>query len=164
LYALVKAIKPNIFVETGVAAGVSSYFILKAMKENKKGKLVSIDLPNYTNRKGYINKEGVLDKVYTPKKKGVGWIVPDEFRKRWQLMLGDSMKILPKLKGNIDIFYHDSDHSYECMSYEYNWALHKKIQYITSDDITGNNAWKDFIGKNKLLSIENNGFGFTRIG
>ena len=79
LYFLVKKLKPKIVIETGVAAGVSSYFILKAMHENKKGKLISIDLPNYTNSKGYINKDGLVDKVYTPKTKGVGWVVPENF-------------------------------------------------------------------------------------
>ena len=104
LYFLVKKLKPKIVIETGVAAGVSSYFILKAMYENKKGKLISIDLPNYTAHKGYINKDGILDKTYTPKTKGVGWVVPENFRKNWQLILGDSMKILPQIKNKIDIF------------------------------------------------------------
>lgn len=158
-----KALKPQIFVETGVAAGASSYFILKAMQENKKGKLISIDLPNYTNKGGYINKGGILDKVYTPKRKGAGWVVPGELRSRWQLMLGDSMKILPRLKESIDMFYHDSDHSYECMNFEYNWAMKKKIRYIASDDIGMNNAWQDFTNKNGLTSINIEGFGFAKL-
>lgn len=162
LYFLVKKLKPKIVIETGVAAGVSSYFILKAMYENKKGKLISIDLPNYTAHKGYINKDGILDKTYTPKTKGVGWVVPENFRKNWQLILGDSMKILPQIKNKIDIFYHDSDHSYTCMNFEYNWAKKQKIRYVSSDDINWNNAWYDFINKNRLTSINIEGFGFTK--
>jgi hypothetical protein len=44
-YALVKILKPATVVETGVGAGVSSWTILKAMEENERGRLVSIDLP-----------------------------------------------------------------------------------------------------------------------
>ena len=163
LYFLVKSLKPQIFIETGVAAGVSSYFILKAMQENKKGELISIDLPNYTNKKGYINKNGELDKTFTPKRKGVGWVVPGEFRNRWQLILGDSMKILPKINKRIDMFYHDSDHSYECMNFEYNWAMRNKVRYVASDDINCSKAWQNFINKNNLDSVNIEGFGFTKI-
>jgi hypothetical protein len=47
LYAIVRAYKPDIVVETGVARGASSSFILCAMHENGKGHLYSIDLPPY---------------------------------------------------------------------------------------------------------------------
>ena len=44
-YTLIKLLKPDIVVETGVGAGVSSLTILHAMEENGAGQLVSIDLP-----------------------------------------------------------------------------------------------------------------------
>jgi hypothetical protein len=45
LYSIVRAYKPEIVVETGVAHGVTSAFLLCAMHENRKGHLYSIDLP-----------------------------------------------------------------------------------------------------------------------
>jgi hypothetical protein len=47
LYALCRLIRPRIVVETGVAAGVSSAFILKALNDNSYGILHSIDQLNY---------------------------------------------------------------------------------------------------------------------
>jgi predicted O-methyltransferase YrrM len=44
LYVLVRIFKPEVVVETGVANGVSSSFILKALDQNSRGKLYSIDL------------------------------------------------------------------------------------------------------------------------
>lgn len=45
VYAIVRVLKPEIVVETGVASGLSSAYILQALEENRKGKLYSIDLP-----------------------------------------------------------------------------------------------------------------------
>ena len=48
------------------------------------------------------------------------------------------------------------------MNFEYNWAKKQKIRYVSSDDINWNNAWYDFINKNRLTSINIEGFGFTK--
>jgi predicted O-methyltransferase YrrM len=45
IYALVRSLKPSIVVETGVAGGMSSCYILKGLRDNNKGELFSIDLP-----------------------------------------------------------------------------------------------------------------------
>lgn len=44
LYVLARALKPEVVVETGVANGISSSFILKALDENARGRLCSVDL------------------------------------------------------------------------------------------------------------------------
>jgi predicted O-methyltransferase YrrM len=46
IYVIIRALKPNIIVETGVANGASSFYLLLALKRNKKGHLFSIDFPN----------------------------------------------------------------------------------------------------------------------
>jgi hypothetical protein len=46
LYVCIRALKPQIMVETGVSSGSSTHYILKAMELNGQGKLYSIDLPN----------------------------------------------------------------------------------------------------------------------
>lgn len=68
VYSLVLHIKPEIVVETGVSDGMSSFFILSALKENQKGNLYSIDLPDVG-----------MPRLYG---KEPGWIVDDMLRKR----------------------------------------------------------------------------------
>jgi hypothetical protein len=46
-YAMCRALKPNVVVETGIAYGVSTAFVLKALDVNRNGKLHSVDLPLY---------------------------------------------------------------------------------------------------------------------
>jgi hypothetical protein len=46
LYVLIRALKPKIVLETGVASGVSTLFMLQALNHNTHGTLYSIDLPN----------------------------------------------------------------------------------------------------------------------
>jgi hypothetical protein len=74
LYVLTRLLKPACIVETGVSAGVSSAYILRALEDNQKGKLYSIDLPPDTLLSG----------------KTSGWIVPQYLRDRWSLHMGDS--------------------------------------------------------------------------
>ena len=130
-YALVKLLKPATVVETGVGAGVSSWTILKAMEENGTGRLVSIDLPT-------PNTELLPD---------VGYLVPAELRHRWDLRTGPSNRLLPlvlKEFGEIDIFQHDSRHSYSNQLSEYitSWASIKKSGILVSDDVS-NDALHD---------------------
>jgi hypothetical protein len=136
LYILTRAIKPKIFVETGVASGTSTAFILQGMIDNHQGKLFSIDLP-------YANM-GILPEGRKP-----GWIVPKNLRYRWKLILGKSSeKLVPLLKKvkEIDMFLHDSDHSYKNMIFEFRtvWKYLRKGVLLITDDYDCNNAFTDF--------------------
>ncbi|MDO8549619.1 MAG: class I SAM-dependent methyltransferase, partial [Ignavibacteria bacterium] len=87
-----------------------------------------------------------------------GWVVPKELRSRWKLILGDSKIELPRLLKEItkiDVFFHDSDHSYENMKYEYNIVFPslKNEGIILSDDIHKNNAFNEFINQHNLRAI-----------
>lgn len=153
LYVLSLALVPEVVIETGVASGRSSAAILEALRENGKGKLCSIDLPqHYEGDKpgNYQTHEGNTElRGFVPKGEQPGWLIPSQLRDRWQLILGDSNIELPKLLQSlqkIDIFYHDGDHSYETMSKEFAWAW-KKLSpggFLLSDDTDWNNAWKEF--------------------
>ena len=150
-YALVKILKPATVIETGVGAGVSSWTILKAMEENGTGRLVSIDLPT-------PNTELLPD---------VGYLVPDELRHRWDLRTGPSSRILPQALnelGDIDMFQHDSRHSYSNQINEYNtaWQSIKLSGILVSDDVSNDalhdatRIWKAdpvIIGQNKQSPI-----------
>lgn len=156
LYCLVRLIKPKVIVETGVASGRSSAVILSALQKNNKGTLYSVDLPQYYEGNSpelYITDEGNNELTgFLPKGREPGWLVPDDLRDRWKLILGDSKIKLPKLLKSldqIDLFYHDSDHSYDYMLFEFElaWPLIRKQGFLLSDDIHWNNAFGDFIKK-----------------
>jgi len=124
IYTMIRCFKPKIVVETGVANGASSTFILSALEKNNFGKLYSVDLPS---------KELLL-------KEEVGWLVPKSLRHRWELIIGNSRIILPKLLaelGHVDIFLHDSLHTLEHILFElkesYNYI--PKGGFIIVDDI-----------------------------
>lgn len=124
-YTLIKLLKPEIVVETGVGAGVSSWTILRAMEENGVGRLVSIDLPT-------PNTELLPE---------VGYLVPGDLRHRWQLRTGPSQQILPQVLEElveIDLFQHDSRHSYSNQLREYQtaWPFIKPSGMLVSDDVS----------------------------
>lgn len=172
LYMLTKIIKPEIVVETGVASGRSSAAILQALYENQKGRLYSIDLPQYYDgdQPGfYTTNEGNSElKGFVPSGRKPGWIVPDYLRERWELVLGDAKVELPKLISqfeNIDIFYHDSDHSYEHMMFEFQtvWPLINEGGFLVSDDIKWNSSFTDFSQKiNKKFIHQYRSLGFVK--
>jgi len=124
-YTLIKLLKPEIVVETGVGAGVSSWTILRAMEENGVGRLVSIDLPT-------PNTELLPE---------VGYLVPSDLRHRWELRTGPSQQILPQVLEElleIDLFQHDSRHSYSNQLREYQtaWPFIKPSGMLVSDDVS----------------------------
>ena len=139
LYAIVRVTKPNIIVETGVLEGTGSCAILSALERNDKGRLYSIDLPS----------------PRIPPDKKVGWRIPHHLRKRWILERGKSSEKLPQLLDtfrHIDIFLHDSEHSYENMLFEYKtaWGHIRDGGLLLSHDITRNKAFRNFaIAHNK---------------
>lgn len=153
LYALVRMQKPQVVIETGVASGRSSSAILQALADNGIGKLYSIDLPHFykgATPGAYTTHEGNTElKGFVPEGKKPGWLVPQELRSRWELILGDSNVELPKLLeccSSVDIFYHDGDHSYETMRAEFTavWPKIVSSGFVLSDDIDWNDAWKEF--------------------
>ncbi len=138
LYTAVSVLKPKIVVETGVSNGISSRYILEALNRNNHGILYSLDLPRE------ISSAGI------PSDKEIGWLVPDRLRQRWELILGDSKEMLPKLLSEckeIDIFLHDSEHSYEHMIFEFRtaWKYLTDKGILLSHDIDQNKAFEDFI-------------------
>jgi predicted O-methyltransferase YrrM len=141
-YALVKLLKPAVMVETGVGPGVSSWTILHAMEENDIGKLVSIDLPT-------PNTELLPD---------VGYLVPAQLHHRWSLRTGSSQRLLPEVLnelGEIDIFQHDSRHSYTNQLREYNtaWPFIRSGGMLLSDDVSNDALHDASRGWNREPSI-----------
>jgi len=150
LYAIIRHLKPLVVLETGVCNGVSSAIILQALHDNEKGELYSIDFPEI---EGITYEDGLFWKgkggAIVPRDKQPGWIVPDYLRNRWHLKLGKSQDVLPILLDrleSVDIFIHDSEHSYECMYFEYEnvYSRLNSKGILISDDINWNDAFNDF--------------------
>ena len=132
LYALIRRYKPEHLIETGIAHGYSATVILSAMKKNNMGTLTSVD-----------NSDVIR---FFGKEKDIGWLVPDELRSNWEIKIGLTKDVLPKLNSEFDAFYHDSDHSETNMLFEFRWADEhlKPNGLMISDDIDLNRAWKIF--------------------
>lgn len=162
MYIIVRLKKPDIMVETGVFDGQSSAVILQAMEDNAKGLLVSVDYPAYCVIEGSTNsmKENCLPKGCEP-----GWIIPEYLKNRHKLLIGDSKKLLPKLFGQyplIDIFFHDSLHTFRHQYFEYktSWPYIKEGGLLLSDDISWSFAFHKFCRENKKSYIKLQGEGF----
>jgi len=125
-------LRPRIVVETGVAYGVTSAYILQALSEFGQGELHSIDLPPLA-----ANADS-----------HVGYFVPQDFRGRWKLLRGSAKRLLPTVireVGAIDMFVHDSLHSYSHMKWEFETALRslRPGGVLIADDIEGNRAFEE---------------------
>ena len=99
-YAIVRALKPRLVIETGVDKGLGSCVLSAALKKNaeegNKGRLYALD----------INPRA-------------GYFLQGEYAKFGEMVYGDSIESLSKMKDPIDIFINDSDHSQEYEAREY---------------------------------------------
>jgi hypothetical protein len=153
LYFLIRKTKPERIVETGCWYGNSTVSILAALKMNMKGDLFTIDLPAYYETGGYHDVNPYLTEekrtVALPKGTQPGFIIPEFLKERWHLILGStSEKLRPMLQelGSVDLFLHDSLHTVENMSFEFNLAYQyiKQNGFLASDNIDWNNIFEDF--------------------
>lgn len=137
-YALIRAIKPERIVETGVWFGASTSLILAALHRNGHGTLTSIDLP------GFADMDGNMSGTDHP-------FIPDAYKGRWDLRAADATTELPKifLEEKPEIFMHDSDHSYSHMAFEFAVATKylPRGSIILSDDVRRNSAFYDVMSQ-----------------
>jgi predicted O-methyltransferase YrrM len=133
IWCLVRHMRPRAVVETGVGHGITSRFILEALRLNRVGQLYSIDLPP-------------LDPAQRAR---VGVAVDGGCAKRWSLIQGSSRQCLPPLLerlGGIDIFVHDSLHTERNVVFELEqaWAWLKPGGVMVVDDIDSNGGFAAF--------------------
>lgn len=150
LYALLRKLDARVAVETGVANGFSTAFSLLALERNGGGHLHSIDLPREVGRRyesgAFYEGEG---RAGIPAGSEPGWLIPSELKERWTLVLGRSQEELPPLLerlGAIDSFMHDSEHSFDCMWFEFNaaWPHLRPGGVLVSDDVNSTEAFPRF--------------------
>jgi hypothetical protein len=139
-YLACRLAAPDTVVETGVAYGVSSAFLLKALEQNGRGTLHSVDLPPL--RKEYSRFWGVA--------------VPEDLRQGWRLHRGASRRVLPGLlreAGPVGLFVHDSLHTRRNMGREFDavWPNLGPGGLLLADDVERNRAFADLRRKDPSL-------------
>jgi predicted O-methyltransferase YrrM len=151
LYWLVRRVNPKTIVQTGVCNGLSTAFMMLGLVKNgPEGRLYAIDLPPVFNPDDPTwTVEGSVYGFVIPKGKTSGWMVPDAYRDRFEVRSGDTKDLLPEMVekvGPIDIFYHDSDHTYNHMMFEFHQAKRRLNQggLVIGDDVSWNASVWDF--------------------
>jgi hypothetical protein len=155
LYFLIRLLKPSVVVETGVAAGYSSFSILKALNKNDYGRLYSSDFPYFRipNPENYI-----------------GILVPEDLKLRWDLFIkGDKNNFIEikKLVSKIDILHYDSDKTYTGRELPLKYFRNElnSSSILIFDDIQDNSHFHDLVkvldrSKWRIFPFENKWFGF----
>ena len=88
-YAIVRATKPLIVVETGTEKGLGSLVLAEALLKNGAGRLITIDM-----------------------EPSAGLLIGDQYAGVIERVINDSLLAISKI-NQIDLFIHDSDHSAE---------------------------------------------------
>ena len=135
LYGLTRWLRPTVIVESGGYVGMSSAFILKALADEKlaAAKLYSIELSEDC-------EQGVL--IPNELRPASGGFVPmrgkvEDFLKR------------NELPSSIDMFLHDSSHSYRHMLWEFRqfWPRLRDGGLLVSHDVQMNAAFPEFVAR-----------------
>jgi predicted O-methyltransferase YrrM len=135
LYGLTRWVRPTVIVESGGYIGMSSAFILKALTDEKlaTAKLYSIELSQECDQ---------------------GALIPDELRSASGSFAPMRGKVEDFLKGDrlpslIDMFLHDSSHSYRHMLWEFRqfWPRLRDGGLLVSHDVQMNGAFPEFVTK-----------------
>ena len=136
IFLLARALPARTVIETGVAHGVTSRFVLEALDLNGDGRLWSIDLA--PQKAPHVHKE-------------IGLAVDggSDIAKRWTFIRGSSRRRLPPLLrgfGPLDLFIHDSLHTEFNMLFELRaaWPLLRPGGAVVVDDIDNNWAFDIF--------------------
>jgi hypothetical protein len=134
IWCLVRCLRPRNVIETGVAHGITSRFILEALEKNGDGHLWSIDRPP-------------MEPEWRDE---IAIAVDVRLRHRWSYILGSSRRLLPSVLcqlGEVDLFVHDSLHSERNVRFEMDrtWAILRPGGAIVVDDIDVNRGFHTFM-------------------
>jgi predicted O-methyltransferase YrrM len=135
LYGLTRWIRPTVIVESGGYIGMSSAFILKALADEElaTAKLYSIEWSEECEQ---------------------GALIPDELRSASGGFVPMHGKVEDFLKrdeipSSIDMFLHDSSHSYRHMLWEFRqfWPRLRDGGLLVSHDVQMNAAFPEFVAE-----------------
>jgi hypothetical protein len=134
VWCLTRHLRPCRVVETGVARGLTSRFVVEALEKNGSGHLWSIDRPPQDPLR----------------QQQVGIAVGSHYPHRWSYLKGSSRRRLPALLselGQLDLFIHDSLHTEGNVRFELDrtWAVLPPGGVLLVDDIDVNRGFQSFI-------------------
>ena len=130
-YALARALKPSIIVETGVDKGLGSVVLCAALLKNRE--------------EGHHGRYFGTD--INPK---AGFFLTGKYKEVGEIIFGDSIQSLSKFTDSIDLFINDSDHSsdYEYQEYVTITPLIREKTIILGDNAHVTNKLSEFSLKN----------------
>lgn len=134
-YALARARKPRLLVETGTHDGLGTAVLLRAIERNaaegRQGTLLSFDI-----------------------RPDAGWLVDDELARWLDKRIGDARALLPEalVGAELDMFVHDSHHTYEHETFEFETVFPAASPgaVLVSDNAHGGTAFRDFCERHGL--------------
>ncbi len=167
LYVTARVMRPRVVIETGCFSGWDSAMLLQALRMNGEGHLWSIDLPA---KVGQFSQTGSYAGL--PEGMGTGFLVPESYKDRWTLIEANVRDaLLPLLAdvSEVDLFLHDSEHTYAHMMWEYATVLPHMSRdgIIVSDDIAWNTSFWDFasaVGRPFVIHRSNANVGALAMG
>lgn len=119
-YAVVRALKPRLVVETGIKHGLGSLVLLVALDRNARegsgGRLISID-----------------------EDPASGWVVPARLRRNWEPIIASTFDALEAaLQGTeVDVFISDTSPDHELVSFDMRAAMRHAAPSIVLIDGNG---------------------------
>jgi Methyltransferase domain len=141
VWCLARHLRPRRVVETGVARGITTRFLLEALERNGYGRLWSIDLPPLLDRK--LSSQTAA-------------AIPEGCRGRWEYLEGSSRRRLPRLLAEleeIELFVHDSVHTERNLRFEFDQAMAvmSRPGALVSDDVHMNAGFRAYAGPGALV-------------
>src|SRR5262245_4785430 len=134
LYGLTRWLRPVVLVESGGFVGMSSAFLLKALADEKltSSKLYSVELSEDCEQGTLIPEELRASGAFMPMRGRI-----EDFLNR------------DELPRTIDMFLHDSSHSYRHMLWEFRqfWPRLRDGGLLVSHDVQMNAAFPEFVGQ-----------------
>ncbi len=117
-YAIARAKKPKIIIETGVDKGLGSCVLAAALKKN--------------TQEGHAGHYYGLD--INPK---AGFLLSGDYARYGSILYGDAIESIKSFAGVVDLYINDSDHSAEYEALEYRAMANKLSERAI---IVGDNA------------------------
>lgn len=127
LYAVVRALEPEVMLETGVADGLSTAVILAAMNASGVGALHSVDISPDVGRVAKAAGDTTRWRLHVHR----------------HLRGEQDMRALLRQLGTVDVYYHDSGHSWLWQTFEYETVVPHVRALVLSDDIDASWAFAE---------------------
>lgn len=123
LHGFVRALKPDIFIETGCYRAFSTCWIAKALQENNKGKIVTIDNWSLTEH---------VDRYGDPRSHAVSNMEACGVREWIEILDGDPKTV--QWPESCQMAYLDCWHSYDQVKFEFQKCAELGATFIALDD------------------------------